>query len=95
MDVEELPSNIDYIDQGTTEVSLEDILTKDEEIILESKDELQPKPDFESLKREMDVLYGSRALQVHELETSLQMSFDNYCDLCKATPWPIIPFKRN
>ena len=79
-------------------------ISKDEKIPSESEEEnlptlkeenlLNSRTDFEALKREMSDLYGSRAVEVHELETSLQMSFDNYSDMFKAAPWPIIPFKR-
>jgi len=56
--------------------------------------EPQPQADFNALQQEMRDLYGDQAQQIHELETCLQMKFDQFCDLCHATPWPIIPFKR-
>ncbi|XP_022242020.1 uncharacterized protein F10E9.5-like isoform X2 [Limulus polyphemus] len=42
---------------------------------------------------EMTELYGKAAQTIYGMETSLQLTFDKFCDLKQPKLWPNIPFK--
>jgi len=49
--------------------------------------------DHEKTKREMEQLYGSKAMKVHSEETKAQLRFDNWRDQNNAIMWPALPLK--
>merc|ERR1719481_1352039 len=49
--------------------------------------------DFEQTKKEMSILYGSKALRVHSVETQVQLKFDQWTDQNKPIMWPAMPLK--
>jgi len=49
--------------------------------------------DHEKTKREMEKLYGSKAMKVHSAETKAQLRFDNWRDQNSGVLWPALPLK--
>jgi len=49
--------------------------------------------DHERTKREMEKLYGSKAMKVHSAETKAQLRFDNWRDQNSGVLWPALPLK--
>jgi len=49
--------------------------------------------DHERTKREMEKLYGSKAMKVHSAETKAQLRFDDWRDQNSGVLWPALPLK--